>query len=109
MTKVNKENESLRMKYVVGELQGLRKVIEYLWQGDQNAFNALLFIKSNYKRWPEVIHWLKANNLRGKRLAEMFQNASPDGGGYHLGVEYILARIDGKKFSVDGIKIDQLI
>lgn len=97
------------LKFVQGELEGLRKVIEYLWDGNNEAFAALLFLKSNYKEWPAMIKWLKDNNLKGKRLVEFFQNESPDGGGYHMGATIILSRLKGHKARVENIKIDELI
>tara|TARA_R110001599_G_scaffold21054_1_gene78612 strand:+ start:344 stop:640 length:297 start_codon:yes stop_codon:yes gene_type:complete len=97
------------MKFVTGELQGLRKVIEYLWDGEQEAFNALYFIKSNYKEWPEIFHWFKTNKLVGTKLVELFQNESPDGGGYHLGVEMVVSRIRGAKAQVNALNVDDLL
>lgn len=101
--------EQMKLKYVANELAGLRQVLTHLYDGQQGAFNALIFIKGNYKQWPEIFQWLKANKLYGKKLVEFFQNESPDGGGYHLGVTLILARINGQKHSENIIKIDQLI
>lgn len=93
---------------IANELQGLRKVIEYLWAGEPAAFNVLYFIKENYKEWAAIIKWLKDNNIRGKKLVELFQNESSDGGGYHMGVTYILSRIKGHKNTVVGVKLDEL-
>jgi len=101
--------KTLQLKYTVGELQGLRKVIAYLYDGNMEAFSALLFIKGNYKRWPEMIIWLKRNGLRGQELADLFKNESPDGGGYHMGATYILSRIKGLKHQEKMIKADELL
>lgn len=90
------------------EMQGLRKILGYLTDGNSNAFSALLFIKSNYKEWPKMILWLKNNNLTGQKLVEFFENASPDGGGYHMGATHILSRIKGHKNTIVGIKADEL-
>ena len=98
-----------QMKYVVGELQGLRQIISFLWDGNQEAFNILLFIKSNYKEWPAMIRWMKANKLVGQKLVDMFKNESPDGGGYHMGAMFILSRLKGFKHEVVGVKIDELL
>lgn len=103
------DSKTLHMRYVTGELEGLRKVIAYLYDGNQDAFNAILFIKSNYKQWPEMIKWLKDNKIYGKKLVELFQNESPDGGGYHMGATYILSRIKGFKHGTIGIKADELL
>jgi len=109
MNLLNTDPKNLQMKFVTGELQGLRDVISYLYDGEQGAFNALLFIKSNYKQWPEILIWLKDRRMRGKVLVEFFQNESPDGGGYHMGVTKILSMMKGMKFSTEGIKMDELL
>lgn len=101
--------KEMQMKFVAGELQGLRQVISYLWDGNQEAFSILYFLKSNYKEWPAMIKWLKDNNLKGQRLVEMFQNESPDGGGYHMGATFILSRLKGFKHGTVGIKGDELL
>lgn len=98
-----------QMRFVAGELQGLRAIISYLWDGNQEAFNILLFVKSNYKEWPSMIKFMKANNLKGQKLVEMFQNESPDGGGYHMGATYILSRLKGFKHGTIGVKSNELL
>lgn len=100
-------NSSLQKQ--LSELEGLKKVVEYLWDGNQEAFNALYFIKSNYKEWASILKWLKDNNLRGQRLADLFKNESPDGGGYHLGVTLILSRMKGHKNGTVSVKVNELI
>ena len=97
------------MKFVTGELQGLRKVIEFLWDGEQEAFNAILWCKSNYKTWPEMLMYCKRNNLKGKNLVEVMANESPDGKGYHLGWEFIHSRMQGITREVIGIKANELL
>ena len=99
----------LQMRYVAGELKGLREIISYLWDGNQEAFSALLFIKSNYKEWPAMIMWLKKNNLRGDKLSQLFKNESPDGGGYHMGATYILSRLKGMKYGTESINASELL
>jgi len=101
--------KELQMKFVAGELAGLRKVIEHLWDGDNEAFGALLFIKSNYKEWPDMMRWLKTNKLVGPKLVQFFKNESPDGGGFHMGATFILSRLKGRKFNTEGVKIDELL
>jgi hypothetical protein len=93
----------------MNNLEGLKKIITYLYDGEQEAFNILYFIKANYKDWPLIIKWLKDNKLKGKKLVEAFQNESPDGGGYHMGVTLILSRIKGMKHRTEGIKVDELL
>ena len=101
--------DKLRLKFMAGEMQGMRKVLEYLVDGNQEAFNAILWCKSNYRDWAEMLQWCLANKLQGKRLVELMMNESPDGGGYHMGWEYIHARMNGSKFDILGIKMDELI
>lgn len=102
-------SKEYNMRYVAGELQGLRKIISYLWDGNQEAFNILYFVKSNYKEWPNMIMYMKNNNLRGDKLVELFKNESPDGGGFHMGATYILSKLKGLKFGTEGIKVDELL
>ena len=102
-------NEAVKMKYIVGELKGLRILLDYLCNGEQEAFNILYFIKSNYKEWDAMLIYMKRNNLRGKRLIEMFKNESPDGQGYHMGATHILSRLKGHKFSDAMIMVDELL
>lgn len=107
---MNEDPTTLQLKHAVGELAGLRQVISFLYDGNNEAFTALYFIKGNYKEWPEIITWLKNNNKRGQDLVDFFKNESTEsGGGYHLGVTYILSRIKGHKQSIIGIKGDQLL
>lgn len=101
-------NEAFKMQALEKELRGLREVVTYLYDGNQEAFNAIYFIKSNYKEWDKILLWLKNNKLHGQKLVEFFQNESPDGGGYHLGVTLILSRIKGQKNFLQTIKLDEL-
>ena len=94
---------------ITAELEGLKQVISYLWDGQPEAFNILYFLKSNYKEWPSMVSWLKRNKKKGKDLVELFQNESPDGGGYHMGATYILSRIKGHKHEIVGVKVDELL
>ena len=86
-----------------------RSLIDYLWAGEQGAFNAIYFLVGHYKEWEEMLVWLGRNRISGKSLVELFQNESPDGGGYHMGATYILSRLKGLKHGLEGIKIDELI
>jgi|SaaInlStandDraft_2_1057019.scaffolds.fasta_scaffold185974_2 hypothetical protein len=109
MNQIINNKKEMQMKFVTGELQGLRKVISFLWDGEQEAFNIVYFLKSNYKEWPDMLNWLKRNNLKGKDLVQMFQNESPDGGGYHMGATYILNKLKGNRFQTDSVKIGDLL
>lgn len=109
INKNSKNSKEFQMKYVVGELEGLRKVLAYLYDGEQEAFNALYFIKSNYKQWPQILMWLKNNKIKGKKLVELMQNESPSGRGYHLGVTKIISMMEGMKHNERSIKINELL
>lgn len=114
MNEINKQilkedPKKLQMRYVTGELEGLRKVIEHLWGGNNEAFAALLFIKSNYIEWPSMMMWLKNSKLTGQALVDFFKNESPDGGGYHMGSTFILSRLKGLKTGTVGVKADELL
>lgn len=89
-------------------LQGLMKVFMFLCDENVEAYNALYFIGENYKEWEQMFVWLKRNNKCGKSLVELFQNESPDGGGYHMGAIHILSRIKGHKHNTVSIKGDEL-
>lgn len=86
----------------------IRRALERLMDGKVEAFAPLYFIKHNYKQWQKIFCYLERNNLRGEKLLDFFKNESADGGGYHSGVSFILARIEGHKNSVPIIKSDQL-
>ncbi len=90
------------------EINAVRAAFEWLADGNKEAASALIFIKGNYKQWADIMTWLKVNRIRGQALADLFKNESPDGGGYHMGVTYILSRMKGHKNSIEGIKIDEL-
>jgi hypothetical protein len=98
-----------RLKYLAKELEGLRKVVSYLWDGNQEAFNAIYFLKANYKEWSNMLRWLRENQIYGQKLADFFKNESPDGGGYHLGATLILSRLKGHKFQEVTIKAGELL
>lgn len=97
------------VKIKLRRIVACRKLIEYLWAGDNEAFNALYFIIESYKQWEEMLVWLGRNKLTGKRLVEFFQNESVDGGGYHMGATHIISRLDGLKNTERIIKVDELL
>lgn len=96
------------LKNELQQIQRVRMAFEYLADGNGEAAAALIFIKGNYKQWADIMTWLKVNKLRGQSLADFFKNESPDGGGYHLGVQLILSRMKGHKNSTVAIKINEL-
>jgi len=87
----------------------LKRVLDYLYDGNPQTAAPLLFIRHNYKRWQEIFNWLVARKICGKKLVEFFQNESKDGRGYHMGVTTILNQIDNKGLRVENIKADQLL
>ena len=108
MNQTTEDFERVKALYLQNELMGLRTILAYIYDGEQEAFNILYFVKANYKEWDLMIKYMKDNNLRGKKLVELFQNESMDGGGYHMGATYILSRVRGHKNSVEMVKFDQL-
>lgn len=85
------------------ELMGLRLVFDYLVDGNQEAGLALYYVKSNFKRWPEIIKYLKDNKIRGQALADLFKNESDSTGqGYLMGAQFILGRIEKNKRKLTG-------
>ena len=91
------------------ELQGLRLVFEYLCDGNDEAAKALIYIKGNYKQWPEVLKWFKDQKIRGQNLADFFKNESDDtGGGYLMGMTVVLSRMEGKKHVLRSVNIKDL-
>lgn len=90
-------------------LVNMRKIFEYLSDGEVEAANILIYIKSSYHEWEKMILWLKRNNIRGKNLINFFKNESDEsGGGYLLGCTLILSRIKGHKDTLIGVKINDL-
>lgn len=99
------------MQTIQNEMQkifAVRRAFEWLCDGNAEAAAALIFIKGNYKQWADIMTWLKMNRLRGQALADLFKNESPDGGGYHLGVTYILSRMKGFKNHTVAVKVNEL-
>ena len=100
----------LSIKEQLEQIQNLKRIFEYVADGNIEAANILIYIKSNYKEWGKMILWLKQNNIRGKNLVDFFKNESDEsGGGYFLGCTLILSRIKGHKNTLVGVKIDELI
>lgn len=92
------------------QIIAVKRVFEYVADGNTEAANIMIYIKSNYKQWAEMIFWLKNNNIRGQNLVDFFKNESDEsGGGYFLGCTLILSRIKGHKNTLVGVKINELI
>lgn len=96
------------VKMKLRRLVACRKLIEFLWGGNNEAFNALYYIIETYKNWEEYLNWLSKNKLTGKKLIEFFQNESPDGGGYLMGISFVASRLDGNKNEIKGINAGDL-
>lgn len=91
------------------KIQAVRRAFEWLCDGNAEAAAALIFIKGNYKQWADIMSYLKRQKLRGQAIADLFKNESPDGGGYHMGVTFILSRMKGHKNLTVSVKVDELI
>jgi len=91
------------------EHAALKKIVSYLWDGEQAAFNFLFYMTKTYKQWPEMLIYLKNNKIRGKKITELMQNESPDGGGYLLGCTWILNRIKGDKMQLGAVLGNELL
>ena len=86
----------------------LRKVLDFLYDGNLDTHRYLYFINSHFKRAHKMFLWLCRNDLKGKKLVEFFQNQSPDGGGYICGCATIISRMDGKKYSIEYVNAQEL-
>ena len=89
--------------------KGLKKTLDYLYDGNAMTVKPLLIIRNTYKQYPDIFNWLVKNDIKGQKLVEFFQNESPDGGGVHLGVTHILSKIKGHKNTIVGIKGNELL
>ena len=105
---LNTPPSQLKMDYIEKELQGMRSVLDYLYDGEMATFAILNYIKETYVDWADILMWLKKNQLKGKSLVEFFQNESPDGGGYLMGMETILSRMNGTKNFTSSVKLSDL-
>ena len=98
----------LSIKGELIHLDNMRKVLDYLYDGNQDAFSIMYYIKNNFKEWESMLLWLKTNDLRGQKLVDFFKHESPDNGGYIHGCMLILSRIKGNKNGVEAVKINEL-
>ena len=78
----------------------LRRVLDYLYDGEPETFRLLENINTNYRRAHRIFLWLVRNEIKGKKLVEFFQNESgeADGLGILSGIVFILSHIDGIKY-----------
>ena len=70
------------------------------WLCQINAFYAQ---KKNITREHRVYLWLIRNGLIGRSLCQFFENE----GGFLNGLNHIINRIEGRKFTNEVIKIDE--
>lgn len=85
-----------------------RTIYHYLFDGDPGTHHYLSYIAKTFKRADRMLLWLVKNKLRGKKLIEFFQNESVDGGGYLCGCATIISRMDGRKYSMEHVKLWEL-
>lgn len=89
------------------QITRIKRVFDYVADGNLEAGNILIYIKSTYKQWGQMILWLKANDIRGQKLVDFFKNESDStGGGYLLGCTLIINRINKTN---ESLKITDLI
>ena len=89
----------------------LRKVLDTLYDGEMGTALWLTQIRSFYSkkdnmtREHQVYLWLIKNRLTGRRLIEFFENEE----GFLNGMNLIINRIEGRKISLERIKIDETL
>ena len=103
-------------RFKIHEHQGLpvhqlRKVLDALYDGEPDTaiwltqIRAFYAKKKNLTREHQVYMWLLRNELYGKKLVEFFQNEE----GFLNGMNLIINRIEGRKISMERIKIDEAL
>ncbi|MCP3684514.1 MAG: hypothetical protein GY861_17755 [bacterium] len=86
-----------------------RKIAEYLWEGNLEVLDLMKRIKTQYKRYPEIIKWLAMNQIKGQRIFDFFYEANGRKSNAILpGIKQILIRIDNDKFNKDALTIKEL-
>ena len=89
----------------------LRKVLDTLYDGLPETAIWLTQIRSfyakkkNIDREHQVYLWLVRNGLHGRHLVEFFQNEE----GFLNGMNLIINRIEGRKYSLETIKINEAL
>lgn len=83
------------------EVSQLRKILDYLYDGEQAVLMPLLQCR-NFKQEHEIYVWLYRNQIRGKKLVAFFQNESNavDGGGYLNAINKIIRSIEYNKTKI---------
>lgn len=89
----------------------LRKVLDTLYDGTPETaiwltqIRAFYSKKKNIHREHSVYLWLVRNSLIGIKLVEFFENED----GFLNGMNIIINRIEGRKFSLEQIKINEAL
>ena len=89
----------------------LRRVLDTLYDGVPDSaiwltqIRAFYAKKKNITREHQVYMWLLKNELYGKKLVEFFENEE----GFLNGMNIIINRIEGRKISMERIKIDEAL
>ena len=89
----------------------LRRVLDTLYDGEMGTMIWLSQIrgfyakKQNVTREHSVYMWLVRNELTGKKLIDFFENEE----GFLNGMNLIINRIEGRKISLERIKIDEAL
>ena len=73
-----------------------------IWLTQVRAFYAK---KNNLNREHQVYLWLVRNGLTGVKLVEFFENEE----GFLNGMNIIINRIEGRRFSLEKIKLDEAL
>jgi hypothetical protein len=115
---LKKDNHPLDKNKVLDEyrkkglpVDQLRKVMDTLYNGVPETMFWLAQIrafyskKKNLHREHQVYLWLVRNELTGKKLIDFFQNEE----GFLNGMNTIINRIEGRKYSLERIKIDEAL
>jgi hypothetical protein len=89
----------------------LRRVLDTLYDGEMRTaiwltqIRAFYSKKQNLTREHQVYLWLIRNELTGLRLVEFFENED----GFLNAMNLIINRIEGRKISLERIKIDEAL
>ena len=100
--------EQLNLKFAPKVLLG---VVSSLYDGYPQAalylakIRAFYCKKAKFDREHLVYAWLYRSNLKGKRLVEFFENE----GNFLTGLNKIVNRIEGRKYSLETIKYDECL
>jgi len=89
----------------------LRRVLDVLYDGNVGTaiwltqIRAFYSKKENITREHQVYLWLVRNELTGSKLIDFFENEE----GFLNGMNVIINRIEGRRYSLERIKIDEAL